>query len=108
MGHILSLCVYCLLCMEYLFFFPTSKGFKFYFLCEAFLEYLFDYVSCVYVYPVSLPHWLWGDRINCFGIFFFCGPEPGSQWALTKELNEDDSQVRGWELLGQDTLSPRA
>lgn len=108
MGHILSLCVYCSLCIEYLFFFPTSKGFKFYLLCEAFPDYLFDYVSSVYVYPVSLPHWLRGDRINGFGIFF-CGPEPGSQWALIKELmSEDDSQVQGWEFLGQDILSPRA
>ena len=66
-------------------FLSPSEGFKLYLLCEAFPGNLFDYVFCVYVYPVSLPHWLWGERIHRCRIFF-CGPEPGSQWALMKEL----------------------
>ena len=47
MGHILSLYMYRSLCMEYLLFFPTSEGFKFHLLCEAFPDYLVDCVLCI-------------------------------------------------------------
>lgn len=83
MGHILSLYMYRSLCMEYLLFFPTSEGFKFHLLCEDFPDYLVDSASCVYVYPVSLPHWLWGDKDPQFRNLLL---EPSSQWVLMKEL----------------------